>query len=501
MSTAQQAARGAAWMIATSMGARVIGVLGTVIVARYLEPEIIGEVSVAAIISFTAGWFTTWGFGSYAVVYGRGDQALEVTWHGTVAYMVLGVVSLVGVILLADPVTGMLDAPGAARFIPGMALAIFIKRLGAMPERVLTRSLRFRAVGLAAAFGEIVFAIVAVSLAARGWGGDAIIIGNLVQSVVAVALLIRAAGFREWATPVKLRWARFQDMMRFGLPLAIQGVAHNASRYWGNLTVTYLFGERATGIYNYAYNLADIPAIYIGEQLALVLLPSMASLPPERRARALERSTALLSLIIFPLAVGLGLIADPLIALLFKPEWQGIAPLLTVLTVLSVFRPITWVLSAYMEAQDRTRQLMFLEVAKVGVLIGGFFALQSFGLRWASTSVGIAFGLNAIAGVWIVSREGPSAARLTIGFIQPLLASGVMAAAVLGLRYFLDDSTLPLIVQLAAEIGVGAIAYVIAAFALCRATVKDFLQLLRGMRKKRRGGDGDGEAPVAPPAP
>ena len=70
---------------------------------------------------------------------------------------------------------------------------------------------------------------------------------------------------------------------------------------------------------------------------------------------------------------------------------------------------------------------MFLEVAKVGVLIGGFFALQPFGLRWAATAVGIAFGLNAIAGVWIVSREGPSPRRLVLGFLQPLLACGVMA--------------------------------------------------------------------------
>ena len=76
-----------------------------------------------------------------------------------------------------------------------------------------------------------------------------------------------------------------------------------------------------------------------------------------------------------------------------------------------------------------------------------------------------------------------------------------MAAAVIGLRYVLDDSSLPLIVQLVAEIGVGAIAYVAAAFVLCRATVKDLLQLLRGMVKKRRGGDGDGEAPAAPAAP
>jgi PST family polysaccharide transporter len=487
MATAEQAARGAAWMIVTSLGARMVGVAGTLVIARFLDPEVIGEISVASILSFTIGWFTTWGFGSYAVVYGRGDAAREVTWHATVAYLALGVVGLAIALLIADPVTAWLNAPMAARFVPGMALAVFIKRLGAVPERVLTRQMKFRYVGLAAAIGEVTFAITSISLAANGWGGNAIVIGNLVQSTVTVAILIRAAGFKEWATPMRLKASRFADMMRFGVPLAVQGIAHNAARYWDNLTVTYLFGEAATGHYNYAYNLADIPAVYIGEQLALVLLPSMASLPPERRPRALERASALLSLIIFPLAIGLGLIADPLIAIAFTDEWQDVAPLLTVLTVLSVFRPITWVLGAYMEAQDRTGRLMWLEIVKVGLLIGGLFALRGFGLQWAATAVGIAYGTTAIAGVFLVAREGPSIKRLAIGFMQPLIACAAMVGAVLGVRAWLDDSGEHPGLLLIAEIGVGAVVYVAVALVVCRATARDLLRLTKAVVTRRRG--------------
>src|SRR2546430_514247 len=138
-----------------------------------------------------------------------------------------------------------------------------------------------------------------------------------------------------------------------------------AWRYWDNLAVSRFFGAGGVGVYNMAYNLADIPAIQVGEQIALVLLPSMTELPPERRAAALERASALLSIIIFPLAIGLGLVAEPLIAALLPADkWQGVAPLLTVLSVLSVFRPISWVLSADMEAEAKTKRLMFLEIAK-----------------------------------------------------------------------------------------------------------------------------------------
>src|SRR6188508_921372 len=88
--TARMAARGAAWMIVTSMGARVVGLLGTLVVTRFLAPEVMGEVTAAVIISMTTGWLSTWGFGQYAVVKGRGADALEVTWHATVMYAVVG---------------------------------------------------------------------------------------------------------------------------------------------------------------------------------------------------------------------------------------------------------------------------------------------------------------------------------------------------------------------------------------------------------------------------
>jgi lipopolysaccharide exporter len=482
--TARNAVRGVAWMTATSMGARVVGLIGTLAMTRFLAPEVVGEIATASIITLTAGWLSTWGFGQYAVVYGRGDDAIEITWHATVAYAVVGIVGLGAVTLLAPTLADLLDAPAAAHYVPGLAAAAVIRRIGATPERVLTRGLRFRSVGLANAAGEVAYTITALTLAASGWGGDAVIAGNIAQATIASSMLIGAAGWRAWATPVPLRWARFKDMLRFGVPLAVQLIAHSASRYWGTLLITRLFGAGATGVYNLAYNLADVPAIYVGEQLALVLMPSMAGLPPERRAAALERSAALLSLIIFPLAIGLGVIAVPLVATVLSPEWQGVATLLTVLSALSVFRPITWVLSAYLESNGRTGRLMFLELANLIVLLGGIWLLSPLGLAWSASAIGIAFGLYAVAGVWIVTRSGPSVTRLALGFLQPLVACAVMATAALALRQFLDGEV-PVPAQLVIEIAVGAIAYVSSALVICRSTARDLLSLARDLVRGR----------------
>ena len=118
MSLAQKAARGALWTVISSIGGRAVGVIGTLIMTRFLDPDEIGEVADAVVLVMSANWITIWGFGQYAVVHGRGDAKAEVTWHATVAYLGLGAISLGLMALLGGRLVSYLSAPAAAGYIP-----------------------------------------------------------------------------------------------------------------------------------------------------------------------------------------------------------------------------------------------------------------------------------------------------------------------------------------------------------------------------------------------
>jgi hypothetical protein len=122
---------------------------------------------------------------------------------------------------------------------------------------------------------------------------------------------------------------------------------------------------------------------------------------------------------------------------------------------------------------------MFLEIAKVGFIVGGIGLLSRWGLHASATAVGFAFGLTALAGIAMVARHGPSWKKLGVGFVQPLLACLVMGAAVwLAHRGLQMTGLSHPSVYVIVEILVGAIAYVIAALIFARETSKDLLQLL-----------------------
>lgn len=484
MSVARAAASGAIWTVGAGLLSRGVGVLGTVALTHFLHPDDLGPVAIASIIAMTANWLTTWGFGQYLIVKGQDAQRAIVIFHVTIAYAVLGLIGLGAVAALGGVLAPLVSAPEAAAFVPGMALAWGIRRMAAVPEKVLALDLRFRPIALSSALGETVYAVVTIGAAMRGHGAMSVIIGNLAQSAVMLFAMSHAAGHRAWLTPQPLSRARFAEMTRYGIPLCLEGLAHNGARYWDRLLMSKLFMPGPMALYNMAYNLADIPATHVGEQIGAVLLPSFARLSHEARPAAFARACGLLGLIIFPMAMGLGAIAYPLIEAVMAPEWHEVAPLLMILAALSVVRPLSWMISTYLEAQLATRALIIVEFGKLVILLGGILLLSRWGLEAAAASVGITYALASVLGLRVLQQRGVSTAAVLARLGRPLLAASIMFVVVFGIEQALRQAMGPWL-QLAICLVLGVVSYVALAFSLCRDQVDDLLAILRDVRKRR----------------
>ena len=175
------------------------------------------------------------------------------------------------------------------------------------------------------------------------------------------------------------------------------GEPRNSRPSGGTISLSHsVFGPSVLGMYNLAYNLADIPASQVGEQVADVLLPSFSHLKPEHRPGALVRAASLLALLMTPMAVGLGAVAPTLVHAFFSPAWQGIAPMLTILATLSIARPISWAVGTFLQASRRTGAAMTLEIMKLGGLLLVMSTLGRLSPLWMCGAAGVAFGLHTV---------------------------------------------------------------------------------------------------------
>lgn len=489
MSLARKTVLGAMWTIATSIGSRIVGLAGTLALTHFLAEDVYGEVQNASVIALTASIASNLTLGQYLVANPKAGRVEA--FHATFYHLVLGLLALGAALALAGTLGPLVQSPRLAEFLPGLALSAMLDRFTFMPEKIMYRDMRFRDVGLQQSAGEVAYAGASVGLAMAGLGGMAIVYASLARSVLRLGLALRSVSWRDWLEPHRLSLEVTKKLLAFGAPLSLANLAMFGSRRWDNLLVSRLFGPGTAGVYNLAYNLADIPATQIGEHIGDVLVPSFAQLEgAERRRAALLRALRLLLLLVTPLAIGLGAVSESVVGTFFGARWRGVAAMLTVLSALSVVRPVGWIVQSYMQAQQRTRVVMVLELAKTALLMGVIATLGRLGPLWACAAVGVAFGAHALASLMALrlGDEPLPWGALLGGFVGPLAAAAPMAAAVLGVRHGLRAAGLgwaPL--SLALELVVGGVVYVPAALVFARSTSRDLLALLRDAVARRRG--------------
>lgn len=162
------AASGAAWTIATGLGSRGLGLVGTLVLTYWVARDELGEVSDAAVAVLLANQLSTVGAGQYYISRSKGGR--DVAWHATVLHVSLGVAAMLAVLALRQPLSVWLRAPSLERFLPGLLVSGLLERFAYMPERVLARGMRFRQIGLCRTAGELAYTATSVGLAAVGWG-------------------------------------------------------------------------------------------------------------------------------------------------------------------------------------------------------------------------------------------------------------------------------------------------------------------------------------------
>jgi PST family polysaccharide transporter len=486
MSVARQAAHGVAWNMLLGVSSRMLQLVGTLVLTHIIAPEAYGPVIAASILVVTAGTFTSFAFGQYLIAK---RAPAEVAAQAMMVHVGLGVLAMAVIYALRQPLGEFFGTPETGQYVLGFAIAHLIDRSRYVPERLLLRALRFRAVAAIAATGELAYTASALATA-REWGPNAIVFAWLVRSSLTWVLYFRAAPRAEWMARTRLQLAEVRNLFGYGLPIMIGSISDHLATRFDNLIMSKLFEPAVMARYNLAYSLAEMPVNSIAVQIGDVLMPSFSRMEPAQRQRAVVRAAALMSLLVSPLGVGLAAVSSTVVATFFNDKWgPAMAPMLAILSTMSVFRPMTWSAIAYLQSVQKTRLIMYSSFLRaIGVLslitVGGLFGDEN----WACVGAGVGFTLYTVITIIAAGRTaGFSAAAYLLGVTRPLVPCIPMFFAVLGVQRALEAAAAPNLASLAAQVAVGAVVYVISAFVLVRADVDEFLRLAREAVRRRRG--------------
>lgn len=487
MSVAHQAARGVAWNMLFGVSTRMLQLVGTLVLARLIDPDEYGAVLAASILVTTASICTSFALGQYLIAK---RAPPEVAIQAMAVHIGLGVLAMGVVCALRQPLGEFFGTAATGQYVIVFSIAYLLDRVRYVPERLILRALRFRTVATINAVGELLY-IAGALATVRLWGPWALVFGALVRSAVTCMLYFRYAPTAEWLAPLRFRLAEVRDLIGYGLPIMIGTISDQLATRCDNLIMSRMFDTGVMGRYNLSYSLAEMPVNSIAVQIGDVLMPAFSKMEEGERRGAVVQAAALMSLVVSPLGVGLAAVAPTVVAAFFNEKWgPAMATMLAILSVMSVFRPMTWSAIAYLQAVQKTRLVMYSSFFRaIGVLsmVGAFGYLGD--EDWACAGAAAGFALHSVLTIIAAGRvAGFSAGAYLVGVARPLLPCAPMYIAVIAAARGLAELGAPLLISLVAQVAVGAIVYVAAAFVILNRTVRDLLRQGReafGRRRRR----------------
>lgn len=340
--------------------------------------------------------------------------------------------------LLAPAISGFFDIPALGTVLPALGLLFVFDGASAVARAQQQRELAFREVVVIRAVADVIgLGMVSIGLALAGYGVWSLVGGRLAQSV------LRAAGFlARFPHPVRnVSRRQLGHLIRFGGGITLQGLLNSLARQGDAVVVGRLLGASALGLYNRSYKMMALPAGFLAESFNGVLFPVMSQVQDrsESLRSAVYRTTAILALLLLPLAATASVLAQEIILVVLGPDWRGAIGALKVLAIGMFFRAGYKTGMAVLKARGRVYLAAGLQGLYATLVIGGALVGAQYGLVGISVGAVIAvvvfFFLGTGAALWETGGGmGPLLRAMAPGVVVALVGGGLALLAAIPLR-------------------------------------------------------------------
>jgi O-antigen/teichoic acid export membrane protein len=485
-----QRAAHATWWSALEIAARYgVQFAVMILLARLLTPADFGLIAMLLVFTTIAALLVDAGFGTALVQKQRttDDDESTVFLSGICASVVVGCVLW----FAAPAIAAFYSQPALVPLTRLLLFVLPLSALAAVPDALLTQRLDFRSRANAEIFASLVSGAVAVVLAWRGFG-----VWSLAwQSIVAIG--VRAALlwlYSRWRPHGRFRVKSFRQLFGFGSYMLMSNLLNTISTRLQSLLIGRLFDSRALGYYTLAQNTQQAPAQFMSGVLNRVGLPVFSSVAdqPAKLVAALRLSLRVSIFVFVPCMVGIAVVAEPLIVMLYGVRWTPAAPMLAILSLSAMLWPLHVLNLAAIGAQGRSDLIFRLELAKRVVSIGLIIACSPLGpvaIAWAV----FASSLFAVAiNTWYTHKLlGYGALAQLHDQAGTLLLSALAALAGWLVLYWMPADTF----AMAAAISVAMVAYLAGAVLGRHRALAD----IRGLAQALRAGNAPAPARVEEP--
>ncbi len=345
--------RDALWTVGTTAIGAVLQIVQLMVATRYLEPRAFGALAIVNIVVWLVLAFQDMGLSSYCIHLGEAPRSA----HSTLFWISagFGVVGALIVVGLAYPLAQFYAIPDLTLLLPLLSLNFVLLGLGSQYQANLVRTFQARRLAKLELAARCFGFVVTVALLVSHTAGVSAVVFGLIAFAAAKLIFMGFSAQAHWHPTLQFDKVLAPAAIKYGAYQASSQVINQLRTQADQLILGKALGPESLGLYSLAKELISYPLRFLQPLFSRLTLPALAHNqhnPSALRAtylRAMQR-TALICAIVYG---GLAITAPWVVEIMFGPKFLPVTPLIPLLAVFGMLRPMG--LNAGMLAQATGR--------------------------------------------------------------------------------------------------------------------------------------------------
>lgn len=377
-SSKQKVAGGLFWSYGERIMAQLVSLIVSIVLARLLDPENYGVISIVMIFITLCDAIVTGGFGN-SIVQKKDADELDVN-----TMLICSVVTsffLYVILFLAAPfIADFYQMEIIRPILRVLGLRLLISGVNSIQRAWIQKRMLFKRFFISTSFGTIISAVVGISMAYMGAGAWALVGQYLTNSFIDTVVLFIT---NDWRPKLQFSFDRAKQMLSYGWKVLLTTVVYTVEGDLRSLIVGKQFGSADLAYYDQGKKFPNLLVSNINTSISNVMFPVLSKNQDNRERmkaicrRSIKTSTYLLA----PLLLGLIAVSNEFVRVILSDKWLPCVPFLQILTLVYLVRPLTTTDQQAIMSTGRSdltlRIMIAVNVTDVILLLIAVFAMKS----------------------------------------------------------------------------------------------------------------------------
>lgn len=358
------------WKLLERSGTQGIQFIVQIVLARLLSPEEFGVIAIVMVFIILANVFVQSGFNTALIQKKDADEAD----FSSVLYLSLLIATILyTVIFITAPFIAMFyKQPILTQVLRVLTITLFIGAFNSIQNAFVAKHMLFKKLFASSLGAVIISGFVGILAAYNGLGVWALVFQQLTnQLMVAIILWFKV----KWRPHLIFSFKRVKVLFSYGSKLLVSGLLDTFYREITTLIIARVYTPSMLGFYNRGEQFPKLIVSNINGSIQSVMLPAMSAYQDNRKRvkDMMRRAIVTSSFLVFPMMIGMAVVAEALVKIVLTEKWLPVVPFLQTFCFSFSLWPIHTANLQAINAMGRSDIFLKLEVVKkiIGLMILG----------------------------------------------------------------------------------------------------------------------------------